>query len=74
MIFLKMTAQQLSSLFANQEVKFRDSSSGPVTYVCSLNDCFTAIEQSIRRGWFKYSEFSCKTYDFYSKLENGDMN
>ena len=74
MIFLKMTAQQLSSLFANHEVKFRDSSSGPVTYVCSLNDCFTAIEQSIRRGWFKYSEFSCKTYDFYSKLENGDMN
>ena len=73
-IVLKKSAKEVSQLFESVSARFRDASAGPCEYFCSLSDCFDALEHAIRRGWFKYSEFSSKDYEFNSKLENGDLN
>lgn len=73
-VVLKKPAQEVASLFKTLDVQFRDASEGPCDYFCTLRDCFEAIEQAVRRGWFKLESFSSADYDFYSKINNGDMN
>jgi protein-tyrosine phosphatase len=73
-IVLKKHSSEVISLFSFIPVRFRDASEGPCFFFLSLDDCFVALEQAIRRNWFSYSSFSTKDYDFYAKVENGDLN
>lgn len=73
-IVLKKPSESVSALFSSVQVRFRDASNGPCSYFLSLPSCFQALECAIRRNWFNYSTFSSVDYEFYSKLENGDIN
>ena len=73
-IVLKKTAQSVAAMFSNVKARFRDASEGACDYFCTLEHCFDAIEQAIRRGWFKYLEFNVKEYETMAKFENGDVN
>jgi protein-tyrosine phosphatase len=73
-IVLKKPAYEVSRLFSFITIRFRDASDGPCFFFLSLAECFSAIEQAIRRNWFSYSTFSSADYDFYAQLENGDLN
>ena len=69
-----MPAKEVSNLFSEIEVNFCDASHTTSDYFCTLPHCFDGLEQAIKRGWFKYSTFSSKEYEMYSKSHNGDLN
>ena len=37
-------------------------------------DCLRGLEYGIKLGWYDYKSFNYKEYEFYEKVENGDMN
>ena len=73
-IVLKKRAFDVGEMFKFITIRFRDASDGPCFFFLSLTDCFMALEQAIRRNWFNYSTFNSAEYEFYSLLENGDLN
>jgi len=36
--------------------------------------CLKGLEIAIRLGWYKFREFDPKEYEYYEKVENGDLN
>ena len=74
-IILNKTAIQANDYFkAISFTPFRDAGQSWNDYKCTLLDCFLAIEQAIRLNWFDYREFNSFQYEFFEKIENGDMN
>ena len=73
-IVLKKSAYEVGKIFSFIPIRFRDASDGPCFFFLSLADCFIALEQAIRRNWFNYLSFNSDEYEFYSRLENGDLN
>lgn len=53
---------------------FRDALSGPSNFNLSILDCLRGLEKSIELRWFDWGRFDAESYDFFSKVENGDMN
>jgi cell division cycle 14 len=39
-----------------------------------LLHCLTGLERAIKLGWFEFTSFNLRNYEYYSKVENGDMN
>jgi cell division cycle 14 len=37
-------------------------------------DCLRGLEYGIRLKWFDVKNFNLKDYEFYEKVENGDLN
>lgn len=54
---------------------FRDASA---TCICSFNltilDCLRGLEKSIESRLFDWEKFDVDSYDFFEKVENGDIN
>ena len=73
-IVLRKSAYEVGRMFSFIPIRFRDASDGPCFFFLSLADCFMALEQAIRRNWFNYLSFDSEDYEFYSMLENGDLN
>eukprot|EP00418_Pyrodinium_bahamense_P037305 CAMPEP_0179208546 /NCGR_PEP_ID=MMETSP0796-20121207/104004_1 /TAXON_ID=73915 /ORGANISM="Pyrodinium bahamense, Strain pbaha01" /LENGTH=405 /DNA_ID=CAMNT_0020913497 /DNA_START=88 /DNA_END=1306 /DNA_ORIENTATION=- len=40
----------------------------------TIVDCLKGLEESIKHRWFDWSRFDVESYDFFEKVENGDMN
>lgn len=55
-------------------VDFRDASYGDCSYKCTIVDCLRGLNYAIKLGWFNYKTFDLKTYRFYERVENGDLN
>lgn len=55
-------------------VPFRDSSGGPCTYKLSTYDVLTGLEKGIKLGWYDFKTFDVHEYEYYEKVENGDLN
>ena len=62
---------------------FRDASYGECTYQCTVNcsflslqifHCLKGLELAIKHGWYKFKEFDPREYEYYEKVENGDLN
>jgi len=53
---------------------FRDATMGVCSYQCSVLDCLKGLEKSIEIKWFEWQRFDVESYDFFEKVENGDMN
>jgi len=53
---------------------FRDATCGICTYQCTILDCLKGMEYAMRIGWFDPSNFDVATYEYYERVENGDMN
>lgn len=53
---------------------YRDATCGICTYQCNILDCVKGLEKSIELGWFDWRRFDVESYEFFEKVENGDMN
>lgn len=43
-------------------------------YLLQLEDCFSAIQKAYNCKFLDFSTFNVKDYQFYEKVENGDLN
>jgi len=54
--------------------EFRDASYTNSPYRCSTLDCLRGLEYAIKLKWFDIKKFNLRDYEFYERVENGDMN
>lgn len=76
-IVLKQSAENIWELFKpyhSQLISFRDASYGDCTYECTIFHCLKGLEIAISKGWYDFKSFDPKEYEYYEKVENGDLN
>ena len=76
-IILGRTAEEAWSYFADVSPPFkafRDASYLACSYKCTILDCLRGLEFAIKVGWFSLKSFDVRDYEFYERVENGDMN
>lgn len=77
-IILKVKASAVWDLFEpyhDQFVPFRDASYAlDCSYPCTIEHCLKGLEFAIKLGWYNFKEFDNKEYEYYEKVENGDLN
>lgn len=77
LINLRKTADDAWKLFAPYQSKFvafRDATMGTCSYKCTIVDCLRGLEIAMRLNWYSYAKFDVQEYQFYEKVENGDLN
>jgi cell division cycle 14 len=76
-VILKMTAEQAYQVFQpyhNMFKHYRDASKGDCFYNCTMLHCLQGLEYGVRFGWYNFKQFNVKEYEYYEKVENGDLN
>jgi cell division cycle 14 len=77
-VVLKQAPEVIWEAFApyhSQFKPFRDASYGDTcTYECTIFHCLKGLEFALNLGWYKFREFDNKEYEYYEKVENGDLN
>lgn len=76
-VILKMTAEQAYEKFRPYHhlfKHFRDASKGECFYNCTLLHCLQGLEYGIKFGWYDFRTFNVKEYEYYERVENGDLN
>ncbi|RKO99261.1 hypothetical protein CXG81DRAFT_1262, partial [Caulochytrium protostelioides] len=58
----------------NSYVPYRDAGYGPNTYGITILDCLNGLYKALRIGLLDLQNFNLAEYEFYEKVENGDMN
>lgn len=53
---------------------FRDATQGISTYKLTIKDCLDGLYFGVKLGWYNYNTFDLKKYEYYEKLDHGDMN
>ena len=54
---------------------FRDASNTKeCTYPCTILDCLRGLEYAMKLKWFDFATFDAVKYDYYSRLDVGDIN
>lgn len=53
---------------------FRDATCGHCSFPLTIFDCLEGLEESIKNKWFDYNRFDVESYEYFEKVENGDMN
>ena len=43
-------------------------------YQCTLLHCLQGLEWGLKLGWYQFKTFQVKEYEYYERVENGDMN
>ncbi|CAD7927448.1 unnamed protein product [Amoebophrya sp. A120] len=74
---LKRTAEIAYRPFNNIRppfLPFRDATCGVCNYHCTVLDCLKGLEYAMRIRWFDPNTFDVAAYEFYEKVEHGDMN
>lgn len=51
---------------------FKDVYGG--SWNCTLIDCFRAVDTAMKLGWFRMETFNVQEYEYYERVENGDLN
>ena len=77
MIVLKLKSEHIWQTFTpyhNIFVPFRDASYGDCFYPCSIHQCWEGLEFAMKLGWYNFKTFDNKEYEYYERLENGDLN
>ena len=77
MLNLGMSWKQVWDKFKTVDppfVAYRDASYGNCTYKCELKHCFRGLEHAMKAKLFNINTFDIKQYEFYEKIQNGDMN
>lgn len=77
LIVLQRTPEDIWNTFVdyhNEIMPFRDASSGECTYMLNILDCLKGLEKAIELGWYDFKTFDVQEYEYYSKLDNGDLN
>jgi cell division cycle 14 len=55
-------------------IPYRDAGYGPATYHLSVLDCLKGLYKALTLGLIDIDAFDLEEYEFYEKVENGDMN
>ncbi|VIO94021.1 Uncharacterized protein BM_BM2274 [Brugia malayi] len=55
-------------------IGFRDAAMGPATYRLHLHNVLRSIEKAMKFGWLAFDTFDPDEYEYYEKVENGDLN
>lgn len=73
---LNRTADEAWAPFSKlQFTPFRDASySKTCAYKCTILDCLRGLEYAIKLKWFDLRTFNNRDFEFYERIENGDMN
>lgn len=78
MIVLQMKSDRISKIFSpylnNIILPYRDASYGECYYPCTIDHCWQGLEYAMKLGWYSFKNFDNKEYEYYEKLENGDLN
>mmetsp|Transcript_18058 Transcript_18058/g.50160 ORF Transcript_18058/g.50160 Transcript_18058/m.50160 type:complete len:450 (-) Transcript_18058:68-1417(-) len=53
---------------------FRDATCGICMFQLTVLDCLKGLEMGIHLRWFDPNTFDVESYEFFEKVENGDMN
>eukprot|EP00747_Dinoflagellata_sp_TGD_P170200 gnl/TRDRNA2_/TRDRNA2_201147_c0_seq1.p1 gnl/TRDRNA2_/TRDRNA2_201147_c0~~gnl/TRDRNA2_/TRDRNA2_201147_c0_seq1.p1 ORF type:complete len:442 (+),score=58.58 gnl/TRDRNA2_/TRDRNA2_201147_c0_seq1:148-1473(+) len=53
---------------------FRDAISGACTFELTILDCLRGLQKGIENGWFDWNRFDVTAYEFFEKVDNGDMS
>lgn len=53
---------------------FRDATCGPCPYQCTVLDCIKGLEYAMSIKWFAPETFDVAAYEYYEKVEHGDLN
>lgn len=53
---------------------FRDATSGVCSFQLTILDCLKGLEKSVELRWFDWNRFDVESYEFFGRVENGDMN
>ncbi|KAM3720039.1 Tyrosine-protein phosphatase cdc-14 [Dirofilaria immitis] len=77
-LYLGMTAEiaylRLHKAEPNGFIGFRDAAMGPATYRLHLHNVLRSIEKAVKFGWLAFDSFDPDEYEYYEKVENGDLN
>lgn len=77
-VVLKMSAELVWEAFSPYHKifkPFRDASYSDVcTYECTIFHCLAGLEFAQNLGWYNFKEFDNREYEYYEKVENGDLN
>lgn len=76
-LVLKRTAEEAWKYFKDAKLKFRafrDASYIECSYKCTILDCLRGLEFAVKIGWFDIKKFDVRDYEFYERVENGDLN
>lgn len=78
MIFkLNMSSEKVWEKFSRVAppfVAYRDASYGACSFKCTLRHCLRGFEHGIRANLINLNSFDLKSYEFYEKTQNGDLN
>ncbi|KAL0235202.1 hypothetical protein GEMRC1_001784 [Eukaryota sp. GEM-RC1] len=53
---------------------FRDASAGLSTFNLTIPDILKSLNKAINTGLYDYNTFDVEHYEYYSRVENGDLN
>ncbi len=76
-IILKMTPEEAWDKFKQYQSlfrPFRDASKGECYYECTILHCLQGLAQGIKHDWYSFKNFNVKDYEFYERVDNGDLN
>jgi cell division cycle 14 len=76
-VILKMKAEQAFEKFRPYHSllrHFRDASKGECFYNCTLLHVLQGLEYGVQFGWYDFRTFNVKEYEYYERVENGDLN
>jgi len=76
-IILNWTADEAWAWFKpyhNKFVPFWDASGGACTYNLHISEILHGLEIGIKLGWYSFKDFDVQEYEYYEKVENGDLN
>ncbi|CAK9304102.1 unnamed protein product [Gordionus sp. m RMFG-2023] len=76
-IYLNKTANEAFSIFNNLDVQFipfRDASLMPTQFTLTLKNVFEGVQKALSLGFLNFHDFDINAYEYYEKVENGDMN
>lgn len=76
-IILGKTAEEAWEPFSKVQpplAEYRDAGYTNSPYRCSVLDCLRGLEYGIKLKWFDIRTFNLRDYEFYEKVENGDLN
>jgi cell division cycle 14 len=77
MVVLGMKSERVCTIFKPYReyvVPYRDASYGDCYYPCTLEHCWQGIEFATQLGWYSFKDFDDREYEYYEKLDNGDLN
>jgi cell division cycle 14 len=57
-----------------QLLLYRDATMGACPFGLTGFDCVRGLHTATKLGWFWYQSFDVDSYEYYSRVENGDMN